>query len=155
MIEDEEVKLRRKKADRKYRQSPAGKANSKKNNKIYRQSSAGSAARKKAAKEYHLTFCGHLHWRHNSLKQRCNNVNDTGYSRYGAVGVRCLFTFKSFYDHVVNDLSYDTVAKLKGLDIHRIDNKDYRRGNIEFLTRKQHAAKHKELNKLKKKETVV
>jgi len=138
-------------SQKKYRDKPASKAAQSVYGKTHNQLPAIREARKKSMKKYLKALCGYLHHRWNTVKQRCENPNNIGYSKYGGVGVKCLFTFDAFYNHVVNDLGLNTVAKLKGKQIHRINNKNYRRGDIEFLTPKQHRQKHIK----HKKETVV
>ena len=97
---------------------------------------------------YLSTMKGYLHNRWQRMMQRCNNPKDVSFKRYGACGVHCLFTSKSFFTHVTEDLGYTSVAALKTLHIHRIDNGHYCVGGIEFLTPAAHGAAHRELRGL-------
>lgn len=95
------------------------------------------------SRAYRDTFRGYLHSRWCGLVTRCTNPKNTSYDRYGRAGIECHFSFDSFFNHVVNDLGFDTVESLNELDVHRIDNKHYRIGNIVFLSRAEHMATHK------------
>ncbi len=99
-------------------------------------------------KKYRATLRGYLRCRYNNTVTRCEYPGDIGYDQYGGAGVCVLFTFEEFYDHVVNDLGFDSVESLKGLHTHRIGNGNYCVGGIEFLTPKAHKAAHKILNQI-------
>jgi len=144
-----------------HQRSPVGKVVSRKSAKKYNQSALGGATRKKyqqtpvhkeaerkRSKERCATLRGYLKSRWDSIKSRCDNSNNENYCRYGGRGIRCLFTKDGFYNYVVNELGFETVASLKGKDVHRIDgdNSNYERGNIEFITKKEHGLRHRELN---------
>lgn len=114
----------------------------------YRQAHKTEAA--EYAKKHQRTLKGCLSRRLANIKQRCNNPNNPAYKNYGANNIKCLFTFSEFIDCVIG-LGYDTYEKLRGLEIHRINNSDhYKPGNIEFLIRAEHRAKHDELRRLQK-----
>lgn len=103
---------------------------------------------KKYRKEYYQKIEGYLRHIFSSMKQRCNCTNAINYEQYGAKGVKCLFSsFDEFYHHITIGLRYDTYQKIKGKKIHRINNRNYEVENIEFLTPKEHGAKHRELNR--------
>lgn len=82
-----------------------------------------------------------------NIRYRCNNPKCKIYKYYGGRNIKNFFTsFEDFYSYVTIDLGLDTYDKIVGLEIHRIENdKGYEKGNIEFLTRKAHAAKHKKI----------
>ena len=67
-------------------------------------------------------------------------------------GIKNLFeNFEQFFVCVTIDMGYDAVEKLRGLEIHRIDNdKGYRPGNITFLTKGEHRAVHVDLRRAAK-----
>jgi hypothetical protein len=131
----------RKSARKKYWQSEKGKATLKK----HAQSPIGKATRKGWLCS---TLTGYLYNRWCNLKNRCNSLSNNDYPRYGGAGVKLLFkSFKEFFHHVTVDLGYDSIAKLKGLDIHRINNGHYEKGHIEFLSKKEHGIRHREINR--------
>ena len=112
-----------------------------KNNQAYFQS-----WRKKHSSIIH----GHLCQRWNTIRARCCNPKHKKYKFYGGRGIRNKFTSREFYDYVVDELGYDSVEGLKRLEIHRKNNsRGYEPGNIEFITKGQHIAKHKEMRKNK------
>jgi len=98
-------------------------------------------------KKYRQKINGRLHSCFDGMMCRCNNSKCKTYKNYGGRGIEIKFTFYEFFIHVTVDLGY-TIEKLKGLQIHRIDNdKHYEVGNIEFLTRAEHTTKHKEMKR--------
>ena len=133
----------------KYRQSSKGKAVRAKADKKYRQSDHGKQVFKEGQAKYHRGIKGFLHRLFNSINQRCNNPEATGYKYWGGKGIECLFkSFDEFFYCVTVDLGYDSVEKLEGLHIHRIENNGhYEPDNIEFLTPEEHRAKHRKLAK--------
>lgn len=93
---------------------------------------------------YNNTIIGKLHNCFRDIKHRCYDNNCKSYKYYGGRGVSCLFdSFNDFFEHVVNDLGYTSIAALKGKQVHRIDNGNYRPGNIEFLSPLDHKAAHR------------
>lgn len=123
----------------------------------YRKTSKGKAATQAAAKCYYHKKKGKQHWQNkkilkqypqlvrcfSNMVQRCTNTKKWDYKYYGGRGIECLFKSAiKFINYIVSDLQIDFI----GLEIHRIDNdKHYEKGNIEFLTDKEHKLKHKEL----------
>lgn len=130
---------------KKYRQSEKGKQIIAQRDKEYRQSDRGKQVLKEGQAKYHRGIKGFLHRLFNNINQRCNNPGATGYRYWGGRGIRCLFkSFDEFFYYVTIDLGYDSVEKLKGLHIHRIENNGhYEPDNIEFLTSKEHKARHR------------
>lgn len=103
-------------------------------------------SRNSRIKDRRSSLRAYLRIRWECIKSRCTNPNANNYHRYGGKGVCCLFgSFNSFFQHVVSDLGYTTIAALKSKETHRINNGNYQPGNIEFLTPKQHRAKHREM----------
>lgn len=92
-------------------------------------------------REYRKTPVGYLQRTLSNIKQRCYDPDTLGYRHYGGKGIKNKFkSSDEFVDYVLNVLKVNPV----GLEIHRIDNDGhYERGNIEFLTSKEHRAKHK------------
>lgn len=90
-------------------------------------------------KRYCKTLIGNLRHRFRQIKERCNNPKTVGYKYWGGRGIKCLFkSANEFIDYVTNDLGYDTIEKLKKLQIDRIDNDGhYEKGNIRFVTAKE------------------
>ncbi|MCK5608345.1 hypothetical protein KAR91_41065 [Candidatus Pacearchaeota archaeon] len=107
--------------------------------KKYQKTKRGKQVRNKASKKYRCTLAGHLCRCFLSMKDRCNNPNNSRYKDWGGRGIRCLFKlFSDFFNYVVNDLGYNTFEKLKGLQIDRINNDEhYKKGNIRFVTAKE------------------
>lgn len=99
-------------------------------------------------KEYRQGIKGYLRGRFDNMPRRCDNLNDKDYIHYGGKGIKCLFTFSEFFIHVTVDLGFDTIEKLIDLEIHRTK-KHYEVGGIEFLTAKEHHARHKEMENKK------
>ncbi len=93
------------------------------------------------------TLRGRLRTRWRAIHRRCTDPKHLNFKRYGGRGIQCLFTFEEFFVHV-QELGFIRVEMLLGLHIHRIDNTDYRIGNIEFLTPAAHGAAHRELRGL-------
>ncbi|KKK51461.1 hypothetical protein LCGC14_3114730 [marine sediment metagenome] len=75
------------------------------------------------------------------MNQRCSDPKAHNYNRYGGRGIKCLFkSLDTFRDYVMNGSGYDTIEKLKGLQIDRIDNNGhYEKGNIRFVTAKENS----------------
>jgi len=90
-------------------------------------------------KEYLQTLNGYLHQCFDGMLCRCTNDK-----YYNGQGIKVKFTFGEFFKHTTIDLGFDTYEKIKGLDIHRTK-KHYEIGGIEFLTQKEHMAKHKKI----------
>ena len=94
---------------------------------------------RESARRYQKTLRGYITALVSRIKDRCTNPNHLGYKYYGGRKIRCYFTSTKLYNWVVAK-GIDP----RGLDIHRIDNdKNYTLGNIEFLTRKEHARLHR------------
>ncbi len=144
-------KAARNRANKKYKQTPQGKAAQKK----YHQSLRGKATRKKyeqldkrkainskVKKEYYRTINGYLRCVYGGIKRRCSVPKCKDFERYGSRGIKCLFTSDEFVDYVVNDMKVDP----RGLQIHRIENDGhYEPGNIQFLTPEQHREEHRQM----------
>ena len=117
----------------------------------YEQTEAGKESRRKTNKNFKASLKGHLSSIFFGMDRRCNNPEHKTYKWYGLRGIELRFTLNEFRDYVINELGYDTIEKLRGLETHRINNDShYMRGNIVFLTSKQHGAAHREINKLAK-----
>lgn len=99
----------------------------------------GKQVSNKSSKKYQQTFIGNLRHRFRQMKERCNNPKDKDYKYYGGRSIKCLFkSANEFVNHIINDLSYDTFEKIKGLQIDRIDNNGhYELGNVRFVTPKE------------------
>lgn len=82
------------------------------------------------------TISGCLHDKFNSIKQRCNDPNFSGYKYWGGRGIQNKFVdSREFINYIIEELKIDP----RGLEIHRIDNNGhYERGNIKFLTKLDH-----------------
>lgn len=83
------------------------------------------------------TIKDYLSHRLRQMRYRCNNPNSPIYKYYGGRGIRCLFaSTDSFILWITGVMGYDTIEKLRGLEIDRIDNDGhYECGNIRFVTR--------------------
>ena len=94
-------------------------------------------------RKYRDTIRGHLILTYHHLTQRCNNPRYHAYCRYGGRGIKNVFkNSAAFADYVMHELHIDP----RGLEIHRINNdSDYQKGNIEFLTTKNHGIKHRKI----------
>jgi len=79
---------------------------------------------------------GRLYEVYYNLSQRTTNPKCKDYHNYGGRGIGNKFkNFTDFYNYVVDELGYDDIKKLKGLQIDRIDNDGhYEPGNIRFVT---------------------
>ncbi len=99
--------------------------------------------------EYRATLEGHLGVIFNGMNQRCNNPKHNRYERYGGRGIQNKFTsLDEFRDYVTNDLGITRIDQIKGKQVHRINNNShYMKGNIEFLTPKEHGEIHALLRK--------
>lgn len=93
------------------------------------------------AKLYSKTLSGYLRNKFTHMKQRCNNPDNPYYKHYGKRGVKCQFkNANSFVCYVTSVLGYNTLKKIKGLQIDRIDNNGhYKVGNIRFVTPKENS----------------
>lgn len=86
------------------------------------------------------TIIGCLQYCYMRINQRCNYVKRQHYKYYGGRGIKLRFTISEFINYVKNTLHIDP----RGLQIHRINNNGhYEKGNIEFLTPKEHSLRHK------------
>ncbi len=124
-------------AQERWLESDKGKASLKRRVARYQKTGKGVAAtaRQKPNRDtYRLTIVGHLRHTYGSMKQRCYNVSNAHYSRYGGRGIKvCFKSSDDFVDYVVDELQIDP----RGLDVDRIDNDgNYERGNIRFVTHK-------------------
>lgn len=76
-----------------------------------------------------------------NTRQRCTNPNNPSWKNYGGRGITICDEwdeFTSYLDYVKSLPGYDT-----GMDLDRIDNDgNYEPGNVQWLTRAQHSAKH-------------
>lgn len=96
------------------------------------------------------TLKGYLQHIFRDMNQRCNNPNAKDYDRYGGKGVKNLFgSSEKFFIHVTVDMNL-TYDDIKDKDIHRIHNENYEPGEIEWLTRAEHAAKHRAMREQEK-----
>ena len=87
---------------------------------------------------------------------RCNNAQSTNYEKYGAKGIKNLFTFQEYFDHITLDLGYDSVESLRGMDVHRIDNDgNYEIGNIQLLSDANHKEVHVQMRRTDRDEIIV
>ena len=119
----------------------------------YNQSDKGKAVRVKHQRKYRRkhraeineyqravrqTIKGCLRSCFHSLRQRCNNSNNSRYKDYGGRGIECRFTdANDFICFVMSVLGYNMIEKLAGLQIDRINNDGhYQMGNIRFVTQK-------------------
>ncbi len=128
----------------------------KESTKRYQQSDKAAATKERFNKsrpdyneEYYATISGYLRVIYASMKNRCTNPENVGYARYGQRGIELKFTSpEEFISYVINVLQVDP----RGLDCDRIDSDGhYELGNIQFLTRADHAKKHVQENgKIKK-----
>lgn len=125
------------KTDKKYYQ--VHKVEKAAHNKKYQQTHKIERAR--SDRSYRCTTKGRLYKQFQSMKNRCTNPDYQGYRWYGGRGIKCKFSRNKFVDYVVNELKVNPT----GLQIHRINsNGHYERGNIEFLTPKEHKELHGE-----------
>ncbi len=106
--------------------------------KEYQQSDKGRAGGKKAYEVYYATLNGHLNRVYHNMTTRC--VRQESYTNKG---IRNNFESPDdLIDYVTNVLKVDP----RGLHCHRPDNDGhYERGNIEFLTEKEHIEKHSKI----------
>lgn len=69
------------------------------------------------------------------IKRACEDSNHPNFAAWGALGTKDLFfSVDQFIEHVVDDLGYDSVEKLKGLTLGLIHSvcDDFMVGNIRF-----------------------
>lgn len=89
-------------------------------------------------KKNNKTLHGYLKHIFSHINQCCNNPKDKDYNFCGGYDIKNLFTFDNFFKHITVDLGFDTVKKLKGLEIGRINKFDhFRKNNIRFTTHPQ------------------
>lgn len=120
--------------------------------KEYRQTEKRKAYQREYGKEYHKkymiayrrTFRGRLQKVFSMFNCRCTNSKIHNYSRYGGRGIKNKFrNLDNFRSYVVNDLGITDINQIKNKEIHRINNnRHYEKGNIEFLTPKEHKQAH-------------
>ena len=142
-------KICRAKHQRVYRQTNEGRATQKKYwrtdkgkiaQKKYHQSPKGKVTQAKNNKTCYSTLNGYLGRVFNNINSRCNNPKCPDYKYYGGRGIQNKFTLDDFRKYVKEDLGYDTIEKIKGLQIDRINNDgNYEPGNIRFVTPKINA----------------
>lgn len=101
----------------------------------YQRTPTGKATQKKAFQKYYASLDGYLRCVFHHIKQRCNNPDCKAFKYYGGRGIQNKFkSFDEFFRHII-ELRYDTLDKIKGLEIDRINNNgDYEIGNIRFVT---------------------
>lgn len=135
------------KAAKVYRQNPVRKASYKK----YAQSKKGKVVKRKACLRYSRSEKGKAAYkrRHGMIKSylrnifchienQCNHPEHRGYTFFGGRGIKCLFTFEEFYEHVTVDLGVTDIEQIEGLGISRIDKLGhFAKGNIQFATPRQ------------------
>ena len=81
-------------------------------------------------KKYKKTFFGKMTNLLNSIKQRCTNIKQDNYSRYGGKGIKCFLTKEDLFHLAMRD-EYN---KLKKPSIDRKDsNKNYTLENCRFI----------------------
>ncbi len=100
-------------------------------------------------KEYRQTLNGCLQNIFTNIKQRCNNSDNPRYKDYGGRGIKCLFiSLDNFRGYIKNDMGYNAYGRIKGLQIHRINNNGhYEKGNIKFVTDAEHRRLHKSIRR--------
>lgn len=104
----------------------------------------------KCARKYRKTLKGYFCRLYQYIKQRCGNPKNVAYKDYGGRGIKCLFkNTDEFINYVIINLGYDTLDKLKGLEIDRIDNDGhYEPGNVRFVTHAENMGnKERKVNK--------
>ena len=123
---------------REYRKTAPGQEHESRYQQDYRENNRDKCNQQK--REYYATINGCLRQGFSSMNQRCNNPNRRGYKWYGGRGIENKFrSADEFIDYVTNELRVDP----RGKQIHRINNDgNYAKGNIEFLTPKEHAEIH-------------
>lgn len=102
----------------------------------------------KSHNKQHSTLIGYLRHVFHGMRTQCVNPNSNRYEFYGALGIKCLFkNADEFINHVIVDLKYSTLKKLKGLVLSRIDPfGHFIHNNIHFITPSEKAwgqRKHK------------
>ena len=102
----------------------------------YQKTDRGRETKRAASKRRHLTPKGYLRRVYYDLNNRCTNPKIHNYHNYGGRGIRNKFkSFTEFFNYVVNELGYDTIESLQGLQIDRINNDGHNeKGNIRFVT---------------------
>lgn len=80
-----------------------------------------------------------LQTRFSGMISRCTDGTNPAYSDYGGRGIECRFnSSQELIDYITIDLGFDTLVKVKGLDIDRTDNDGhYESGNIQLVTRSE------------------
>lgn len=94
--------------------------------------------RAKSREKYRQTLIGYLRECFDAIKQRCNNPKILNYKYYGKRGIECRFeNANDFICYVMGILGFNTIEKIRGLEIDRINNNGhYEMGNIQFVTHK-------------------
>jgi len=96
----------------------------------------------KEKKQYRITFFKKYPWKraYYDLKNRCNNINNSRFNRYGGRGIRCLITEEEIKEIWFRDKAYD----MKRASIDRINNnKDYIYSNCRFIEFTENSTKNK------------
>ena len=105
----------------------------------YHRTIKGKRLRRGYDKKYESTVVGCAKKRYRGIVRRCNNPKDKDYDNYGGRGIKCEFV--SAVDFV--EYTKEMGMTLYGKEVHRIDNDgNYCRGNIEFLSKKEHRKIH-------------
>lgn len=86
------------------------------------------------------TLCGYLHRKYRDIQRRCNNPKSKKHSYCQNQGIKCLFNSVSeFVNWALENCKFPKMP----FEVHRINSRGhYEKGNIEFLKRKEHNAKH-------------
>lgn len=92
----------------------------------------------KQHRQYRKTITGYLRSIFSAMKTRCTNPDCARYKDYGGRGIECRFeNADDFICYVMGVLRFNTIEKLDGLGIDRINNDGhYEKGNIRFVTSK-------------------
>ncbi len=92
------------------------------------------------SKKYRQTLKGYLSHVFDGIIRRCQNPKNDNYENYGGRGIEVQCTPEEFYHHITVTLGYDTLKKLKGLEIDRIDTNDhYKISNLRIVTSGQNS----------------
>lgn len=95
--------------------------------------------------QFSSPFINLLRGKYANLNSRCNDPNNHAYHNYGGRGIENEFTSpEHFLHYVIFRMHITTIEQIEGLEIHRGPNinDNYAPGNIEFLTPKEHHARH-------------
>ena len=102
-------------------------------------------------KEYYTTFSGRVSCLMKNVKARCCNPRSSNYKYYGGKGITLEFTRKELEGWLLEN-NIDP----RGLEIRLKDSsKNYNPGNIEFLTKSEHAKLHWKLWRIRNAESIV